>query len=125
MKVQDRAPVDGWAPPTPPPGWRQVARSLDGAEYRHNIAPYSVIISATAEDDGRPWAHFSVAHPHRLPTWDDLVRFKEAFLGAESKAIQVIAPRSQWVNIHPHCLHLFVCLDGDPLPDFTAGSGSL
>ncbi len=28
-------------------------------------------------------------------------------------------------NIHPNVLHLFVCLDGDPLPDFTRGKGSL
>jgi hypothetical protein len=29
------------------------------------------------------------------------------------------------VNIHPNCLHLFVCVDNDPLPDFTRGEGLL
>jgi hypothetical protein len=28
-------------------------------------------------------------------------------------------------NIHPNCLHLFCCLDGDPLPDFTGGMGTI
>lgn len=112
-------------PPSAPASWRLVERSLDGAKYLHCLAPYSVIVSRAIELDGRQWTHFSVGHPHRLPSWDDLVRFKEAFLGPESKAIQVLAPRSQWVNIHPYVLHLWVCEDDDPLPDFTRGGQSL
>jgi hypothetical protein len=85
----------------------------------------SVVCSAGPQRDGRRWLHFSCAGQSQVPTWEQFVRTKEAFLGPETKAIQVLAPRSQWVSIHPHCLHLWVCLDGDPLPDFTQGSGSI
>jgi len=37
----------------------------------------------------------------------------------------VVPPRSQYVNINPTVLHLWVCLDGDVLPDFTHGGSSL
>lgn len=109
----------------PPMGWECLQVSLDGAKFRRILTDHTVIVSHDREDDGKQWAHFSMAHPKRLPTWDELVDAKEKFLGVESKAIQVLAPRSEWVNIHPHCLHLFVCLDGDALPDFTRGGGSL
>ena len=114
-----------WTPPAPPLGYSMVRRSIDGAHYVRTLTGASVIVSATEELDGRAWVHFSMARADRLPTWEELVEGKEAFLGRESKAIMVLAPRSQWVNIHPNCLHLFVCLDGDVLPDFTHGSGSL
>jgi len=112
-------------PHRPPIGWQCLFESIDGAKYRRILTDHTVIVSQGVEADGRLWAHFSIAHPLRLPTWDELITAKEQFLGAESRAIQVLAPRSEWVNIHPNCLHLFVCLDGDVLPDFTRGSGSL
>ena len=50
---------------------------------------------------------------------------KELFVGRDEFAYQVIPPRDQHVNIHPNVLHLWSCLDGSPLPDFTRGTGSL
>lgn len=85
----------------------------------------TVICTAAPYQDKRWWLHFSISHPTRIPTWDELVRAKELFIGVERKAVQVFAPRSEWVNQHPHCLHLFCCLSEDPLPDFTEGSNSL
>lgn len=117
--------VAGWSPPAAPPLWQQVDRTPDGAKYLHTVRTQSVIVSAAVEMDGRLWVHFSTAFPRRLPSWDEFVRTKEQFLGTDVKAIQVIPPRSEYVNIHPYVLHAFVCLDGDPLPDFTRGSGSL
>lgn len=112
-------------PSRPPVGWECMNRSADGAQYRRILTDQTVIISESVELDGRRWLHFSTAFPNRLPTWDEFVATKETFLGAESKAIQVLAPRSQWVNINPHVLHLFECLDADPLPDFTRGMATL
>lgn len=91
----------------------------------NRIERLSLILSVGEEDDGRRWLHFSLAGRDRLPTWDEFVRAKELFLGEETKAILVLPPRSQWVNIHPYALHLWVSLDGDPLPDFTRGTGSI
>jgi len=125
VTIQNRELIPGWAPPNAPFSWTRVERGADGGKYRHDLSGQTVIISASIEDDGRAWLHFSTAFAHRLPTWPEFVSTKEKFLGAEVKAIQIIPPRAEYVNIHPYVLHAFVCLDGDPLPDFTRGSGSL
>lgn len=117
--------VEGWTAPAAPFSWLCVERTPDGARYVHEVTRQSVIVSAQIEDDGRPWLHFSTAFAHRLPTWTEFVSTKEKFLGKDVKAIQVLPPRAEYVNIHPYVLHAFVCLEGDPLPDFTRGSGSI
>lgn len=108
-----------------PAGWTLLGRREDGAAYRNDLVGLQVIISAESHDDGRRWLHLSVSNPTRLPKWRELVEVKELFLGLERYAYQVVPPRSRYVNIHPFVLHLFSCLDGEPLPDFTQGSGSL
>ncbi len=108
-----------------PPGWGMHEVREDGWHWVQMLTGLSVILSGEKEADERRWMHASVAAPTRLPTWDELRAVKEWTLGTEAKAIQVIPPRSQYVNLHPYCLHLFACIDGDGLPDFTHGSGSL
>jgi hypothetical protein len=49
---------------------------------------------------------------------------KELFIGGDRQAIQVMPPRSNHVNIH-EVLHLWHCLDGDGLPDFTGGGETI
>lgn len=77
-----------------------------------------VLVSQSVEADGRMWLHVSMSRPSRLPTWQDVRRVKDAFIGKDKKAIQVLPSDREYVNIHPHVLYLFHCLDGDPLPDF-------
>jgi hypothetical protein len=77
-----------------------------------------VLFSACIERDGKRWIHVSCSRPSRLPSWEDLREVKDTFIGRERKALQVIPPASEHINIHPHCLHLWACLDGDGLPDF-------
>jgi hypothetical protein len=85
-----------------------------------------VIVSGAVYDDHRRWLHLSVSRKDTcMPTWDQMSLVKEVFLGPERQAIQVMPPRSKHVNIHESCLHLFCCLDGDCLPDFTAGGQTL
>lgn len=54
-----------------------------------------------------------------------LLQLRVAKFTETSTALQVLPPRAKHVNIHPFCLHLWCCLDGDVTPDFTQGSGSL
>lgn len=77
-----------------------------------------VIVSGCVEGDGRRWIHVSCSRSDRLPSWSDLRKVKDAFIGRERKAIQVLPPASEYVNFHPYVLHLWCCLDGDGLPDF-------
>lgn len=120
--------IKTFKPPLPlvlPARLRLVRDLEDGARFFDAASGLSVIISGAVERDGRRWIHLSVARPHRMPDWDDLVFAKELFLGREAHALQVIPPRSEHVNIHPNCLHLWSCPDERVLPDFTHGSGSL
>lgn len=82
-----------------------------------------VLVSKSLEADDKMWLHVSLSRPSRLPTWQDLRRVKDAFVGKDRKAIQVLPADSEYVNIHPFVLHLFCCLDGDVLPDFRRGTG--
>src|SRR6266498_2193560 len=100
-----------------PPGWVIVEQNLDGYKARNTGLGLAVIASDAVEADGRHWRHFSISHRTRLPSWDELVRCKEWFLGTDSRALQIVPPRREWVNINPNVLHLWVCLDGDVVPD--------
>ncbi len=108
-----------------PVGWKVEERRLDGAMYRHGSARMTVIVSASVERDGRNWLHVSVAHPERMPTWDDLRYVKDIFVGRDRTALQVLPPAAKHVNQHPYCLHLWACLDGDVTPDFTQGGETI
>jgi hypothetical protein len=85
---------------------------------------YVVIISGTVKE-GRRWVHLSFSRGDRVPDWEELKAIKGRFLGDEASAIQVFPPKSQWVNVHPYCLHLWQCVDGDPLPDFREQIGGV
>lgn len=82
-----------------------------------------VLVSESVEADEKIWLHVSLSRPTRMPNWNELRRVKDAFVGKDRKAIQVFPKQDEYVNIHPHVLHLFACLEGDPLPDFRRGSG--
>jgi len=108
-----------------PPGWELLTASEDGAMYRNLKKGIQAIYSSAIEKDGRWWMHVSVSKRSGMPTYADLAYIKKHFIGDELKAIQVFAPMTEHVNIHPRCLHLWACLDGDVLPDFTRGTGSI
>jgi hypothetical protein len=65
------------------------------------------------------WAHLSMSAmaAKRVPSWEELRWCKEYFLG-DRKALQVLPPRAEYVNLNPHVLHLYAPLERDPLPDF-------
>lgn len=69
--------------------------------------------------DNELWLHLSIKPQNRksLPTWDELRWAKDYFLG-DRKAIQVLPPRSEYVNLDPYVLHLYAPIERDPLPDF-------
>lgn len=75
-------------------------------------------LSFSLERDGRLWQHVSISRPDRLPTYKEMCDTKDQLIGPDKKAIQVFAPKSEHVNIHPYCLHLWHCVDEDVLPDF-------
>lgn len=107
-----------------PARWQCIKVLEDGAAFLHTSG-ISVIASVSTEHDGKRWLHVSCAYHNRLPSWDDLRMVKDVFIGKHRKAIQVIPSAEEHININPNCLHLWCCLDGDPLPDFARGGDSI
>ena len=107
-----------------PAPWRPVPSPTPGANA-YQRPGLVVLVSADIELDGRPWLHASVSRRDRLPSWEDLNEVKDIFVGKDRKAVQVLPPEVEKVNVHPFCLHLFSCLSEALLPDFTRGMGIL
>ncbi len=53
------------------------------------------------------WEHVSVSRPNRCPTWEEMCLVKDLFWDAEDTVIQFHPPKSEYVNNHKYCLHLF------------------
>jgi len=57
--------------------------------------------------DGAGWQHVSVSHRTRCPSWNEMCFIKDMFWDPEDCAVQYHPARSQYVNNHAHCLHLW------------------
>lgn len=113
-------------------GWFYV--EWPGLPWRHHDFPQlafshrdgrSVLISAGVKEDDSRWAHISVARQNRIPSYKDLAEVKDLFVGPDRYALQVFAPASEHVNLHPYCLHLWVPMDRYPLPNFVSEDGMI
>ena len=56
---------------------------------------------------GLGWDHVSVSLPNRCPNWPEMCHIKELFWDAEEAVMQLHPPKSQWINNHAYCLHLW------------------
>jgi len=64
--------------------------------------PLSVIAT-----DQLGWEHVSVSTQFRCPTWEEMCFIKSMFWDDEDAVMQLHPPRSDWVNNHRYCLHLW------------------
>lgn len=79
---------------------------------KHGHAPLKIIAS-----DGAGWEHVSVSLPNRCPTCE-MSAIKAAFWDADDCVVQFHPPKSEYVNNHPFCLHLWRSTRHEfPLPD--------
>lgn len=86
--------------------------------YRHAHSDLRVLVSGRREADGRRWIHVSMSYPDKIPGWAVVRMVKDRFIGRDKRAIQVLPPQAEYVNIAKNALHLWHCVDGDGLPDF-------
>lgn len=107
-------------PPDPfPRGWRLVESARDGYAADQAATGLRVIVSRS-RFDGAPWTHLSASKRNRrLPSWAELVSVRDALLGPDREAYQVLPPAERHVNLHPGVLHLWSPDDGPALPDFS------
>ena len=64
--------------------------------------PLTIIFS-----DGEGWEHVSVSTRGRPPNWQEMCFVKDLFWSSEDAVMQLHPARSEYVNNHPHCLHLW------------------
>jgi len=68
--------------------------------------------------DGAGWEHVSVSRTDRCLTWEEMCQVKAMFWGDDDCVLQYHPPKSEYVNNHPFCLHLWRPIDvAIPLPD--------
>lgn len=54
-----------------------------------------------------PWEHVSVSVRNRCPNWEEMCFVKDLFFEPEEAVMQLHPPKSDYVNCHPYCLHLW------------------
>jgi hypothetical protein len=63
-----------------------------------------------ARDVPDPRWHLSIAGEHAVPDWETLVSIAHQLRPGVCFVVGV-PPRSWWINVHPHCLHLWETRD--------------
>lgn len=84
--------------------------------------PLRVLVSGPEEREHIGW-HISISCPDRNPTWEEQKRARYEFVPDEVYMVQILPPKSQYVNRHPFCFHwheagpkFFDIKTGRPLP---------
>lgn len=112
-----------------PPDWRQIAAPQQPGELANGgwfVSTDGLKVCAAVElFDYKMYEHISLSRRDRDPSYFDLKRVKDLFVGASRMAVMVFPEATKHYNYHPHCLHLFSPLEGCPLPDFLDESGQL
>jgi len=72
-------------------------------QFYFNGIQFRVIAS-----DGELWEHVSVSlNVRRTPTWAEMCHVKNLFWDSDDCVVQYHPPKSEYVNNHTYCLHLW------------------
>lgn len=71
-------------------------------EYHYKARKYNIIASF-----GGGWDHVSISNPTRTPSWDVMCVIKDIFFEPDEVVMQLHPAKTNYVNIHEHCLHLW------------------
>ena len=66
-----------------------------------------MLVMSSGIDDGTGWEHVSASCRDRTPTWDEMCFVKNIFWDEHEMVVQYHPPRSEYVDFHPNCLHLW------------------
>ncbi|MGI6612601.1 MAG: DUF7694 domain-containing protein [Candidatus Nanosyncoccaceae bacterium] len=56
---------------------------------------------------GYGWDHVSASFEDRTPTWEEMAEIKAMFFRDDETVVQFHPKRSEYVNTHPYCLHIW------------------
>ena len=102
--------------PSPEPGWQLFLVCADGTD-------------ADAVDELAHWEHVSVSASRvgslrgktRIPTWKEMCHVKRVCWDGDDVVVQFHPRESEYVNCHPHVLHLWRWKRGEfPTPPTVA-----
>lgn len=79
----------------------------------------TVLAGVLVESDGKLWYHVSFSRRKKMPDYEDQAWVKKHWIGADRWAIAVLPEKKHHVNFHPFTLHLWHCLEGRPIPEFS------
>lgn len=68
-----------------------------------------IVASGADADDtmSEGWEHVSVSTRRRPPNWQEMCFVKDLFWEEHECVVQFHPPKSEYVNNHPYCLHLW------------------
>lgn len=71
------------------------------------VIEHKGILFRVIASDQLGWEHVSVSIGNRCPTWDEMCYIKSIFWDTDDTVIQYHPAEQEYVNNHPHCLHLW------------------
>jgi hypothetical protein len=76
-----------------------------------------IIASEGDAPEAQGWEHVSVSTRRRIPNWLEMSFVKDLFWAEDECVVQFHPPRSEYINNHPTCLHLWKHVSQDfPMP---------
>lgn len=97
----------------------EAERSIYGVPGDGGNGCFKVFVGGRAffviASDGGGWEHVSVSPCNRkrrtCPTWEEMCAVKDMFFREDECVVQYHPPKSDYVNMHPYCLHMWRPLD--------------
>lgn len=80
---------------------------MASTEENRNNGAFIIGALRILASDGLGWDHVSISLEDRCPTWQEMCSVKELFWDDEDCVMQLHPPRSEYINCHPYCLHLW------------------
>jgi hypothetical protein len=84
--------------------WKFYGNMPDGTEA-YRWGDLMLMVSGEQERAEIGW-HISISHPHRYPTWDEIYTARYDFCPSEIDMAIFLPKKSEYVNIHPDCVHV-------------------
>lgn len=51
--------------------------------------------------------HLSISHHRELPRWEEVREARYTFIPSDVTMAMILPPKTEYVNIHEYCFHLF------------------
>lgn len=90
-----------------PEKFRVKSGAMGSDESYGNNGAFIIDDKYVIASDGEGWEHVSVSLENRTPNWDEMVFIKDMFWDKRALVIQLHPPKSEYINNHPFCLHMW------------------